>query len=230
MKKNQNTKHIYDSLAKVYDRHYHLPIHRIENEYVRKRLKQGRYHRGSVLDIGCGTGSALDLLSSANQYSGIDISTEMLNEARRKFPDNKFFHQNMHDIKFPDSSFNNIISLFGSLSYSNDIQSVISEMRRVLKPGGRFFLMVYGKNYPKRENYILNCYKLPSNAHYFNIRRAFKGFSYVKVTGMTLLSDKISKFLPFSVSKCIHRLEISVLGKIMPGRFYFQIITGVKCR
>lgn len=228
MKTNPNI-NIYDKLAKVYDRHYRLAIHQIENDYIFRRIKNGEYNKGMVLDIGCGTGEALSYIgaySGRMDYTGIDISLDMLKEAMIKFPNHKFFLQDMNKMHFADNSFDNVLALFGSLSYSVNLEEAISEIRRVLKPGGRFFIMFYGESYPKRKNYILNEYGIVTPFKYKNQKALFSSFSEVKFSVMTLFSDKLSKYLSYSLTKLIHYLEIVIFGRFFPQKFYYQIYEG----
>ena len=101
----------------------------------------------SLLDLGCGTGEHLDLLSRAGiSCTGIDISENMLAAARGRFPHGiEFIHQDMADIDYT-AAFDVIISLFGSfnyLIYDSDIESVLKKIHRALKPGGLVVLEIW---------------------------------------------------------------------------------------
>lgn len=77
----------YDRIAKLYDKHYTDPISLAENNELAEMLKQIINDKSKVLDIGCGTGLALDLINvRPENYLGIDPSQEMLNILVKKHP------------------------------------------------------------------------------------------------------------------------------------------------
>lgn len=79
----------------------------IESQYLRfNRLTTilSRTDKSTILDYGCGYGALLDYLineypSDAFTYSGYDISSEMIKEAKKKFPSNAKKFKNTFDIK-----------------------------------------------------------------------------------------------------------------------------------
>lgn len=225
-------KQIYNRLSKIYDNCYKEPIHRIEDEFVYKCLAENGFTEGKILDIGSGTGALLNHIGiNPDNYKGLDISENMLEISSQKFPDHKFIMGTMSNMPFDDNSFDNIISLFGSFSYSLNFPKTILEIRRVLKPNSKFFIMAYGNKYQDRESYILNQFNINSPATFFRkreLKNLFKSFKEVKIFGMTWLSEYLSKYLPFKIAKSYHFLETKFLGSMLTDRFYFQIITGQK--
>jgi len=97
----------------------------------------------TVVDLGCGLGFDVSRLAKAvspgGSSIGIDMSEELLSEARRSFGDDEgvFFKQgDVHHLEVPTNSVDGI-RIDRTLQHVQDPQSVISEMVRVLKPGGR---------------------------------------------------------------------------------------------
>jgi hypothetical protein len=91
--------------------------------------------------------------------------------------------------------------------------------------------MVCGIKYKSRKSYILNKFNIDSPARFFKkkeLKLLFKDFDNVKIFGMTMLSEELSKHFPFSISKAYHFVETNILGSIIPNKFYFLIITGNK--
>ena len=101
--------------------------------------------RGPGLDIATGTGDiAFNLSKQPNVTSvtGIDLSRPMLDIARRKaidkFPDQpvSFLQADALSLPFPNDSFISVTSGFALRNVEN-VETCVSEMVRVLKPGGR---------------------------------------------------------------------------------------------
>lgn len=112
----------YDELAEEYDSWYHTPTPLFENEVVRHLLSLIAPPQPRLLDVGCGTGLALELgLTSVENFVGVDPSRGMLSKLREKFPTahadlatfEDWFDQGGKD----SEPFDVAISLFGSPSY-----------------------------------------------------------------------------------------------------------------
>jgi SAM-dependent methyltransferase len=101
----------------------------------------------SLLDLGCGTGEHLDKLSRLGiKCTGLDSSEEMLRTARSRFPNSaEFIKSDMKNFDF-ENRFDLVISLFGSFDYiteSNDINSVLKNVWKALKPEGTGLLEIW---------------------------------------------------------------------------------------
>ena len=99
-----------------------------------------------VLDIGCGNGRLLDLFDSKEvDYTGIDNSAGQIGEAVRRYPGRIFLKADALDLPFPDNSFDKVFSI----AVLHEIPSLefrkrfLQEAKRVLKPGGLYFLTVW---------------------------------------------------------------------------------------
>jgi ubiquinone/menaquinone biosynthesis C-methylase UbiE len=91
-----------------------------------------------VLEIGCGTGYfTVEILKSGSEVKAIDISPELLALARKELAGARvtFHEEDAHNLSFPDDYFDRIIG--SSVLHHLDIQKALSEIFRVLKPGGR---------------------------------------------------------------------------------------------
>ena len=113
----------------------------IRDELLRRIVKQG----ARVLDVGCGKGGVLFELSGQIESGiGVDISTNDLASAentrkKRDLRNLTFTEANAIELPFPSSSFDVVLCLGDVLSSSNLYgyeQSVLSEIRRVLKTNG----------------------------------------------------------------------------------------------
>jgi len=223
-------KQIYNRLSKVYDRSYDEPVHRIEDEFIYKFISGKGFTKGNILDLGSGTGTLLSHLGiNSERYTGLDISERMIELSSIKFPNYKFVNGTMSKMPFDNNSFDSVLSLFGSFSYSLNHAKTIKEIKRVIKPKGKFLLMAYGLKYQTRKSYILNKFNINSPAKFFKrkeLKALFKDFDNVKIFGMTMLSEELSKRFPYSISKAYHFVETNILGSVITDKFYFLIITG----
>ncbi|MCZ6588313.1 MAG: class I SAM-dependent methyltransferase [Alphaproteobacteria bacterium] len=92
-----------------------------------------------VLDLGCGTGSLTYALAQRVKYQticGVDIAEAYIEAARRRSnnPQIEFRVGNATAIPLPDNSVDRVLSLL-LLSFVQDTQGAIAEMRRVARPG-----------------------------------------------------------------------------------------------
>ncbi|MFH1752432.1 MAG: class I SAM-dependent methyltransferase [archaeon] len=96
-----------------------------------------------VLDIGCGTGMSLKVLKEKGfKLTGIDVSTEMIKEARKNFEN--VFMSDMQDLPFKKNSFHGIISI-SALQWSLS-QKPLKEIEITMKKIGKEFYRVLKKH------------------------------------------------------------------------------------
>lgn len=118
--------------------------------YDQCRIRPGM----KILEIGCGDGtlwkSSLPLLPAGVSITLSDISDGMLRDTRRALGtgDTRFLFETFdcHQIPHPDRSFDLVIADH-LLFYCEDIPQVCREVRRVLKPCGRFLCSTYGRKH-----------------------------------------------------------------------------------
>lgn len=98
-----------------------------------------------VLDVGIGTGRAsLPLLDKGWRLTGVDSSQAMLDECARHAKGKPIRLQvgDVRALPFPDSGFDTLISL-NVMTHFPHWREVLSEWRRVVKPGGRMVFDIY---------------------------------------------------------------------------------------
>lgn len=113
----------------------------------------------NVLDLGCGTGRLLHRL--ATQFSdlrgtGLDLSQEMLRQARQhnRYPQRLIYIKgNAESLPFANGQFDAVFNTISFLHYPNPKQ-VLSEVKRVLTQGGKFYLA----DYTTKKQFILPSY------------------------------------------------------------------------
>lgn len=100
---------------------------------------------GTVLDLACGAGRhAAALQQSGARVVGLDLSAVLLREARSCCNASAgLVRGDMRYLPFRDGSFGAVVNLFTSFGYfssDEEHQQVLTEVARILKPGGRFTL------------------------------------------------------------------------------------------
>jgi SAM-dependent methyltransferase len=106
-------------------------------------------HGEDVLDVGCGTGTlaiAIHRMVSPGRVHGIDASHEMIEFAKKKAAkvgaDIDLRVALIEALPFPDGSFDLVTSSLMLHHLPDDLKRTgLAEIRRVLKPGGRFLAM-----------------------------------------------------------------------------------------
>jgi ubiquinone/menaquinone biosynthesis C-methylase UbiE len=133
----------YDSVAALYDDTFEdISVRSDELKWLRSQLLQ--ITARTLLDIGCGTGSFLrgieDLVESAH---GVDLSQGMIEHARKRALNcgskTRFSKIDGPRLPFADNSFDVVTSIL-SFRYL-DWDPVVSEILRVLRPGGHLLVI-----------------------------------------------------------------------------------------
>ncbi len=101
-----------------------------------------------VLDVACGTGvlaqAVADRVGPSGSTVGVDINEAMLSIAKEKLSEIEWRKAPAEALPFDDLSFDSVVSQFG-LMYFEDQQLALTEMMRVLKPGGTLAIAVWDK-------------------------------------------------------------------------------------
>ncbi|MBN3555832.1 class I SAM-dependent methyltransferase [Fictibacillus nanhaiensis] len=116
--------------------------HKPETEWTIKLL--GLQNQDCVLELGCGAGYAIQMISEKYQVQeivGIDLSATAIRSAtarNKKSINNqkaKLLEANFNNLPFQDNMFTKLYSI-QTIYFWNEIDSIVSEIYRVLKPGG----------------------------------------------------------------------------------------------
>jgi 2-polyprenyl-3-methyl-5-hydroxy-6-metoxy-1,4-benzoquinol methylase len=120
------------------------------------------YSNGArVLEIGCGMGTmAMNWAKNGAQVTAVDLTPTAVHETQRRFSlfglQGKVLQMDANNLALEAESFDYVYS-FGVLHHSPDLQKSLSEMMRVLRPGGGFGLMLYCRDsirYRYRMRYV----------------------------------------------------------------------------
>ena len=111
-------------------------------EYVAMHHRLGLSERDHVLDVACGSGLALELAALRGATgAGIDASERLVAIARDRNPDTEIVVGDMQALPWDDSTFTTATSFRGIWGTT---PTALSQIFRVLTPGGRIGLTVWG--------------------------------------------------------------------------------------
>lgn len=111
------------------------PYYFIRKFLLQKIMEYSNHLQGNLLDFGCGTKPYKSLFNHVNSYTGIDFENpghSHANEQIDAFYDGK-------KIPFQDNHFDSILSS-EVFEHIFNLEEVIHELHRVLKPGGKMLI------------------------------------------------------------------------------------------
>lgn len=170
--KKEQVATMFDNISGKYDFLNHFLSMGIDKLWRKKVVKMLKAERPKiVLDVATGTGdlAIADLNAQPEKVIGIDISAGMLEMGRQKIKqlqlEDKIELQlgDSENIQFSDRHFDAITVAFGVRNYEN-LDKGLSEMHRVLKPGGSLFVLEFSKPsnwFFKKLYYFYFCNVLP---------------------------------------------------------------------
>ncbi len=194
-------------------------------QIISRYLDENNIYNPEILDIATGTGKVAFSLLKLNpkHITGIDLSENMLKIAKKKCA-----KKNINNITFYKGDAENInnngklfdiVSVCYGIRNFNNLNQVFSEVIRVLKPGGAFFIMEFSKRYPV----IL----IPFIKFYMNIIVPLAGKLLAKnKNAYAYLSGSIDSFE--QPDKIIKKLEISGFQKTASISYFFGMLSFYK--
>ncbi len=133
----------FDAIPERYDFLNSFLSFSIDSHWRRRLIREAlasRENISSILDIGAGTGTSLKSFLAAHPFQlsvGCDFSQGMLKVAKEKIKDASLLAADLHELPFADASFDLVTSSF-VLRSVKDMERFLNEVKRILKPGGRF--------------------------------------------------------------------------------------------
>ena len=136
---------IYDKLSIGYDSFYRQKIHFVEEEIISSFLPDIEIN-SKILDIGCGTGNMINVGQyGLNQYTGVDISEEMLIKAQNKYEGYEFLHLDGSEV-IKHGEYDLILHVFGQLNYMG-VERWMDSILANINQDGKFFTIMYAPEY-----------------------------------------------------------------------------------
>ena len=148
--KAQQVEQMFDNIAPTYDTLNHRLSWDIDRGWRKKAIKQlAPYKPQTMIDIATGTGDfaimAAQMLKP-QQLVGADISEGMMDIGRKKVKAQGLDHiisfakEDCLALSYADASFDAVTAAFGIRNFA-DLDKGLSEMCRVLKPGGHLSIV-----------------------------------------------------------------------------------------
>lgn len=133
--------HTYPILFRVEQSHWwHIGRRRILAGFVEEICRGVTDRRPRILDVGCGTGANLLMLSKYGDAEGVDVSEDALAFCRERGLDKVKLGAG-EELPYEDGTFD-LVTAFDVVEHMDDDLAGLREMRRVLRPGGRVLLFV----------------------------------------------------------------------------------------
>lgn len=144
--KEQRVHQVFESIYKKYDMMNSVISFQRHKAWRKDTMKRIQVKEGSqALDVCCGTAdwtmSMAEAVGPNGKVYGLDFSKNMLTIGEKKVEDAKLsqvelLHGNAMELPFEDNQFDYVTIGFG-LRNVPDYMTVMKEMHRVLKPGGK---------------------------------------------------------------------------------------------
>ncbi len=140
----------WDLAADAYARHWHGPLAGVQGELLALAAPAAGE---AVLDVACGAGvvavAAARAVGPAGRVLGIDLADAMVRASRQRALELGLGHaaferMDAEQLQLPDAGFDLVLCALG-LMYVPDPDAALRELHRVLRPGGRAVLAVWGE-------------------------------------------------------------------------------------
>jgi len=185
-----------------------------------------KYGRGKVLDLGCGDGTHANTVAKFGQTEvyGIDPSDDIIRLARSHYPQVHFQAGSAYELPYGDNFFD-FVYLIDVIEHLKEPAKMLSEVRRVLKPGG--IVAIQTPNYPIKRLYDL--YNFVGKNHW---RQSLKDdpthFTKFTALGLKKLCAQFFTVMEFRTRNILAENKIKVLGKWKQQGNLFTILFGQK--
>jgi len=144
----------YYDFAQYYDLFFQEKDYKKEIDFIKTIIKKKNINQDSLLDVGCGTGTHLDLLKKEFKILyGVDLSPQILNVAKDKVSECTFLEADMKDFQI-DKTFNVILCLYSVFNYNLDLESAIRTLKNFnkhLEEEGIIIIALYNERHTEKQ-------------------------------------------------------------------------------
>lgn len=133
--------HTYPIMFRIEQSHWwYTGRRKILTSFVKDICRRVTDRRPRILDVGCGTGANLLMLSQYGDAEGVDVSEDALAFCRERGLENVKLGA-AEKLPYDDDTFD-LVTALDVVEHLDDDLAGLREMRRVLRPGGRVLLFV----------------------------------------------------------------------------------------
>lgn len=133
--------HTYPIMFRVEQSHWwYTGRRKILESFVEDICRRVTDRRPRILDVGCGTGANLLMLSQYGDAEGVDVSEDALAFCRERGLEKVKLGAG-EELPYDDGTFD-LVTALDVVEHMDDDLAGLREMRRVLRPGGRVLLFV----------------------------------------------------------------------------------------
>jgi SAM-dependent methyltransferase len=133
----------YDTVAREYANRFSGELdHKPQDRELLGRFASEVGRKGQVYDLGCGPGQTTAFLHSCGvKVRGLDLSADLLDEAKQRHPGIEFEQGDMLALPLADGSLAGVVAFYAIVHLSSaDLRRALSEIHRVLRPKGLLLL------------------------------------------------------------------------------------------
>ncbi|MDF2947124.1 MAG: methyltransferase type 12 [Bacillales bacterium] len=178
----------FDMIANSYDTPERVHIAQESAAAIREYLVDSRSK--SAIDFGCGTGLVgLDLLNDFNSILFMDSSQNMINQMKQKISDSNIhnadtlcFDLEKEDIQLDINA--DYIFMAQVLLHIRDYKTLLSQLYKMLKPGGHLIIIDFNKNEEIDSDLVHNGFYLEK------LRDTMLDTGYTHIQSKTFFSGK----------------------------------------
>jgi len=165
----------WDKISGIYD------LYQIVNKKVNDKAAylcaQQIESKDIVLECACGTGIMTKFIAPCcKKLVATDFSRKMLKQAKKKLKTQNnvlFRFADITDLKFKDNSFDKVVAA-NVIHLLDDPEKAMSELKRVVKPGGQIILPTYVAKASKKSDFLIKVF----NAIGADFKKEFDEDSY----------------------------------------------------
>ena len=161
-----------------------------------------------ILEVGVGAGLSLPYFRKDAEVTGIDVSAEMLDKARRRVARRKLAHvkelieMDAEEMSFEDNSFDAVLALYVASVVPSPARFA-AEMRRVCRPGGTIVIV----NHFASENGLMRVVEkwLAPLARFIGFHADFSLDNFLEVSRLTVREVKPSNLFGYwRLMRCVN--------------------------
>jgi phosphatidylethanolamine/phosphatidyl-N-methylethanolamine N-methyltransferase len=169
-----------------------------------------------ILEVGVGTGLSLPHFRSDSRVTGIDVSVEMLAQAKRRTERMRLAHvEGLHlmdaeNLGFADNSFDAVLALYVA-SVVPDPARFAAEMRRVCIPGGTIVVV----NHFTSENAVARFMekRLAHLARHIGFHADFPFETFQQASGLSIREVRPSNLFGYwKLLRCVNEKPASIVA------------------